>query len=514
MVSPLLASAQTVTLVTPVTTTSTAASNSQNAALIILLKALVQKLQQELALLVSQRSLLVQPMTAASPPVSISQNVSTVSTTTATVRPFPEYWFGPLPALTMRGVVGSTDFMSLFTADAPWTNAASHIQVFQLFGEWLLNGNATDAQLQQVVTNLKSRGMGLAIEAGPLYPTATCGNGIEGFSGAQWSTFMSRIKAAGGTIDYVTMDEPYYFAHVYSGVQACHWSDETIAQDIQTFIASVHAQFPNAVIGEVEPTTVGNASAFQEWLNAFEQVNKYSLPFLHLDVDWSNPNWPALAKSIETTTQQNGVPFGIIYNGGGATSDEGWIDAALGNIQAYRSAGGNPDEVIFESWTDKPDYVLPETTSYTFTNLIDSYFGSTPVISDESPIPAGLFKVGASIYSSNGSHYCLYNNWANFVAWTGVSDVSTLPSYESIPSMMVSDGICQAPTTANTTPIPAGAFKVGAAIFYSNGSQYCAFDNWSDFLAIFGITDTSQLPSYSYIPSSMVNDGTCANSLP
>jgi hypothetical protein len=33
-----------------------------------------------------------------------------------------------------------------------------------------------------------------------------------------------------------------------------------------------------------------------------------------------------------------------------------------------------PDHILFQSWNDKPDFVLPETTPFTFTNFINTYF--------------------------------------------------------------------------------------------------------------------------------------------
>lgn len=361
-------------------------------------------------------------------------------------RVVPKYWFAPLPTLpvtTGRPYTGSLDFMSLFDTNASWTTAANHIQVFKLYGEWLLPGNATDDQLKQVVSDLKRRGIALAVEAGPLDPTADCGNGIEGFAGSQWDTFFSRIKAAGGTIDYIGMDEPYYYAHVYSGTQACHWSADTIAQKVKAFTARAKAQFPNVVVGDTEPLVVGNAAAFGEWYDAFKNANGFALPFEHLDVQWSDTNWAQEARAVEDMSRSKGVTFGMIYDADNQMTDQEWIQTAGDHIKTYElQSGGHPDQVLFQSWNDKPDYNLPETTPYTFTNYINSYFGDKTQLGHQTPIPAGLFMVGTAVFYSNGSHYCLYDNWNNFMALTGLNTTSGIQAYTQIPSNMINDGVC------------------------------------------------------------------------
>src|SRR5947207_3704053 len=90
------------------------------------------------------------------------------------------YWFAPLPPMPEREgrpYTGSDDFMALFSPDAHWQTAAARIGVFKLYGEWVL-GTASDAQLRQVVDDLRRRGIALAVEGGPLEP-ADCGRGVE-----------------------------------------------------------------------------------------------------------------------------------------------------------------------------------------------------------------------------------------------------------------------------------------------------------------------------------------------
>ena len=292
----------------------------------------------------------------------------------------PLVWFAPLPPMPMypgREFIGSEDFMSLFEPDAPWQTAASHIQVFKLYGEWV-GGHATDEQLRQAVADIQRRGMALAVEAGPLDPPAECGQGIEGFAGIEEGRrIAARIAAAGGTLNLIALDEPYFFAHVYDGPNACRWPVEKVAAEVDEYIKAMQAAIPGVIIGDTEPLTgPADATAYRGWLETFRQVNGYDLAFLHVDVDWSRPAWPSEVASLAQYGTQAGVPVGMMYFGNGVdTTDEGWISAAGERVKKYElGVEGHPEHVLFQSWNDKPDFVLPETQPFTWTNFINVYF--------------------------------------------------------------------------------------------------------------------------------------------
>lgn len=310
-----------------------------------------------------------------------------------------------MPERPGRQYIGSDDFMNLFSPDAPWERAAHHIQVFKLYGEWAA-GAATDEQLKQVVADLQRRKIALAVEGGPLKARG-CGAGIEGFAEG-WAQLAARIKAAGGTIDYIDMDEPYYYAHFFDGPQACHWSTVTVAQEIGAFIKTLRELFPDVVIGETEPLGgQANARAYQDWIDAFKEINGFALPFLHVDIDWGRREWPKEVKSIEEHGRQVGVAVGIIYGGNHTDpTDAIWLANAGERVRRYElDAGAHPDHVLFQSWHDKPDHLLPETTESTFTHLIDQYFTDKAGLSQASSPEINLAygkKVAAS--GADGEH--------------------------------------------------------------------------------------------------------------
>ena len=267
--------------------------------------------------------------------------------------------------------------MTLFNPGAPWETAAGYIQVFKLYGEWVAY-HATDAQLRQAVTDIQRRGLALAVEAGPLNAPPECGEGVEGFAGtSEGQIIAERIQNAGGTIDFIAMDEPYFYGHFYDGPNACKWSDVEIAEGVDEFIQFMRGFFPVVIIGDTEPLAGPTTAAdYTDWLLTFREVAGYDLAFLHMDIDWSRVTWPGEVKEIEEFGQQEGIPIGLIYTGNfGDPDDETWLSISGERVKRYEiDTAGNPAHILFQSWHDHPDFVLPETEAYTYTNFIVTYF--------------------------------------------------------------------------------------------------------------------------------------------
>src|SRR5580698_6504646 len=102
-------------------------------------------------------------------------------------------WFTPLPyELHPVGYFGSTDYLSLFSPTAPWQEAASHVQVFKIYGV----DNFSDADLTNIFAFLNQRNIALALEW-PVLTSSTCGTGIEGFGG-NLLPVVQRIQSLGG----------------------------------------------------------------------------------------------------------------------------------------------------------------------------------------------------------------------------------------------------------------------------------------------------------------------------
>ena len=241
----------------------------------------------------------------------------------------------------------------------------------------MAGGTATDAELRRVVAALEARQIEIAIEAGPLI-AGTCGEGVEGFAGgsAEALRLIRRIEAAGGRVRYVAMDEPYFFASLYDGPNTCRCrSVEQVATEVARFVREVRAARPSVVVGDIEPLAgAATAQRYEEWMAAFRAATGTPLPFFHLDLDWGRTGWPAETLRLQESARAHGTRFGIIYNGTAEPTDAAWLGAAWDHVATHELDGdGPPDDAVFQSWTDKPDLVLPESGENTFTGLIARY---------------------------------------------------------------------------------------------------------------------------------------------
>jgi hypothetical protein len=380
------------------------------------------------------------PSGPANPAVTRSPATSTAasaapSAPTATPKPVdldhhPLYWFAPLPPQ-IGAYDGSDDYLDLFNPDASWGTAARSLQVFKLYGGWAARDSSM-AQLKHAVQGIRARGLALAVELGPLNPgDDECGLFIEGFAGEEGIQTLQRIKVAGGKRDLIAFDEPYFYGHFYDGEKACRWSAEKIAGDVDRFIRRARAIFPDLVIGDIEPVTgPADAAAYNDWIDTFRRVNGYDLAFLHLDIDWSDTTWPEKVKAIAAHGRQAGVPIGLIYNGNAQDrTDEAWLSIAGERVKRFEiDSGGQVDQVIFQSWNDKPDRALPDNDPHTFTGFIRAYFedrsalgfrpGSNPNLALKKPVRVSRAMQGSEgPYAVDGDPGTIWNSGDDPPQW-------------------------------------------------------------------------------------------------
>jgi hypothetical protein len=69
-----------------------------------------------------------------------------------------EVWLGP------QSPKRAVDFLDMFTPDAPWKQAASHVNVFKLYEGYLIS--APQDQVDKIVADLNRRHIPIALEGG------------------------------------------------------------------------------------------------------------------------------------------------------------------------------------------------------------------------------------------------------------------------------------------------------------------------------------------------------------
>jgi hypothetical protein len=297
----------------------------------------------------------------------------------------PEVWLSGVPPFVRQRLFqeSDSDYMSLFKPDAAWSKSARTLKVFMINGGLVMH--QSNEELKAVFADLKRRHIGLAIEMGLLSGKDSagrqaCGVGVEGFAAPDNAKVIAaRIKNAGGDLAYVAMDEPLWYAHHFSGKNACGWSMEDVARDIVPRVAALRDKFPALRIGDIEP--VGTAQPadwvgeITHWTHVYQQVVGEPLSFFHADVAWNGP-WQEQLPAVKERIDNAGLNFGIIYDGGGSKqeSDEVWTREAE---QRFRIVESNPDMIpdhaIIQSWARWPMKMLPEDQPGTLTNLVLRY---------------------------------------------------------------------------------------------------------------------------------------------
>ena len=292
-------------------------------------------------------------------------------------------WLAPKAPYPPAQIAGSPDLMNMFQPDAPWNTVSAHVKVFKLPTQFL--AWVPSDQLTIILDDLKRRGIKLAVEslAQSVLNQPACGQGVEGYGvPEQAEKIAAKVVAAGGTVSFVTMDEPLFFGHVFDGPTACHSSVQNVAERVAAIVGRYRAAFPEVVIGDIEPAGApmidGWNESFVDWIKAFRITVGTPLGFLQVDADWNNPNHvEGLIRSMKLA-RDNGLRTGVIYNGrDNDGSNEEWIAHARANIRAVETTLGRvPDDVIFQTWTPYPSMIMPETNKNSLTGLVYYYLHS------------------------------------------------------------------------------------------------------------------------------------------
>jgi hypothetical protein len=291
----------------------------------------------------------------------------------------PAVWFGPempLPVGAPAPYMGSVDYLRLFSAPDEWSRAARTIRVFILHATWI-EKVATPEQLREAVSTLKRLGLAIGLDLNPLRRTEECGP-ADGFAARDPLVQVRLIKAAGGTVDYIRLNEPWAWAHAYEGPRACHWPNAKIAAQIAEFIRNAKAIVPDVAIGDVEPLwKTTDAAGIVGWIDDYTAATGSAFPYFHVDIDYSRADWARTALELEAAIRARGIAFGLHYIGDRADASDGaWLDRAATRYMRYEgTAGGRPDHVVFQSWHDHPNRLLPQTNAASFTGLLDRYAG-------------------------------------------------------------------------------------------------------------------------------------------
>jgi hypothetical protein len=307
----------------------------------------------------------------------------------------PQVWFHPN--------IGSEDLLRLFKEPNTWARARARIDVFgfnfpavrdpnnnisiRRFG-----GPNTWTALQRVDAVRQLIGWGKAInitaqsiQLHPVPPPA-----VENAEAQAKLTIeaLDNVYAAGGRVQYITMDSPYFF----SQPGRCNYTFADTIRAIQAYVESVHAKYPDVQIGENTQYPNFTAGQIKQWIDALTAAG-VPPAFEHLDINYQlllrprqtaarirfTSDLPALVAYI----RQQGISCGLVCTTTGiVNSNQQYYTGTCQSIQLWQSAlRANPDHLVFQSWAEDPTgrkiypSNLPETGSYSLTALVNNYPG-------------------------------------------------------------------------------------------------------------------------------------------
>lgn len=299
-------------------------------------------------------------------------------------RPLPLIvWFTPAP--------GSLDMLRLFEAGDEWASTRSRISIFKFYQQQtvrpapdLVGPNSYDAlravDAFRIVRSVWRKRT--AVEVGAVKPQF-CTADASGMNASIRQTFdtLAAVRDAGGWVDYLAMDEPFYSG----SLPVCGGPDPApTIQRLQRYMANLRLFAPSVQVGLIEPYPYFSAATLADFIA--RMANAGILPaFFHIDVDLHavKPGNDTLAQDLRWLSERchsRGIPFGVIVWGANGDSDAMYFDDALRLARRTRDAFPNqpPQQVIFQSWAESQTGLritptnLPEGAANTHTTLIDA----------------------------------------------------------------------------------------------------------------------------------------------
>lgn len=226
------------------------------------------------------------------------------------------------------------------------------IKVFKLY----LSLDWPDATLKAFFAYCAANNVKLGAEAPALVANAgDLGSGIEGFAstGAMLAA-MARIKSLGGTLSYISWDEPFYFGSTITG----RYTMAEVAAQVAASASAVKAIFPNVQVGDIEPVDIAmnSAATVQAWLAAYAKASGSQFASFLADTNTESPNWQSNLANTIAVAHADGIPVGeIIVANGAAPNNAAWAATAVSlAMQMLSDPSLRPDYLDVQSWAIYP----------------------------------------------------------------------------------------------------------------------------------------------------------------
>jgi hypothetical protein len=294
------------------------------------------------------------------------------------------FWFCPGP--------GTLDYVGLFQHPEEWRHARQLVSVFKFYQQHtvmppasIVGPDSYEALAQAgAFRQLKEWRIETALEVGSV-KEFYCTQDARGMNESIAATLASvrAVEAAGGSVSYLAMDEPFVSgrARVCGGPAL-----EPTADRVATYVGAVRTAFPTVKIGLIEAYPFSSAEAIESIITLLKA--RAAIPaFLHMDVDWHLSGKDAFRrdlKRLQSFCAAQGIQFGLIITGYNGDADA-LYGVDVGGItelaaETFGAWAGMPDHLILQSWVESATGLritpsnLPEHQQFTHTEMLTDVF--------------------------------------------------------------------------------------------------------------------------------------------
>jgi len=130
---------------------------------------------------------------------------------------------------------------------------------------------------------------------------------------------LQRIKDLGGNLQWVFFDNPLFYGSYYSGENACQLPLSAVLTNLLSQLPIIKSIFPNVRIGDIEGIAPPNVPDWLDRLKSFvdmyRQATGSNFAALRVDTGGFQGDWRDNLIAFSQLAAQEGIPFGIIYQG-------------------------------------------------------------------------------------------------------------------------------------------------------------------------------------------------------
>ncbi|MES1256709.1 MAG: hypothetical protein ABUS56_13920 [Acidobacteriota bacterium] len=321
------------------------------------------------------------------------------------------------------------DMLALFSNPAVWRDARGRIDTFKFYQSGLntRNKRVSPNVLNAFVKNkafgkLATWGIKIAIEAhfeGNYQGEGGTDHCPDDDSSAR--NAIRNVNRNGGVTDAIQMDEPYFYGVILdTGSGGCGYTLGQEAALAAKHAATIKSKFPGVKVGDIEPFPALSEAQLEAWVTAVI-ASGWTPDMFDLDVDQTRSFADADLATFKAFLAGKGIPFGIIIDQVGATTDAAFYSGSLSWMARMAKAlGGLPDRLLFQSFAcDRctPAFNVPQATTETTAN------SHTRLVNEALDTYGATFSGAPTATSADGS---ISLSWPTA---TGTGPMSYSPQY-------------------------------------------------------------------------------------